>query len=79
MKYALGDTQGTIADYTTSIQLNPKNADAYFNRGFVNRERGEKQKALVDFQESARLYKLQGNTTWFNNAQKRIRELGGSL
>jgi hypothetical protein len=25
------------------------------------------------------LYKLQGNTTWFNNALQRIRELGGSL
>ncbi|BBC24514.1 tetratricopeptide TPR_2 repeat protein [Pseudanabaena sp. ABRG5-3] len=38
-KQRKGDFKGAIADYTASIRLNPKNADAYFNRGFVNRIR----------------------------------------
>ncbi len=32
-KYLRGDYDGAIADYTKAIELNPRNAKAYFNRG----------------------------------------------
>ena len=34
-KYEQGDYQGAIADYTKAIEINPKFALAYFNRGLA--------------------------------------------
>jgi hypothetical protein len=38
---------------------------------------GNKNGALEDYQEAARLYQQQGNTIWYKNSQERIKELGG--
>jgi len=34
--YKLGDYQGALADYNKAIQIDPKDAAAYYNRGNVN-------------------------------------------
>jgi len=34
------------------LKLNPNDADAYFDRGFAYRAKGNKQKAIADFQAS---------------------------
>jgi len=38
---------------------------------------GEKQKALADFREASRLYQQQGKTSDYNDAEDKIRKLGG--
>jgi tetratricopeptide (TPR) repeat protein len=34
-KYQQGNFQGALADYNSAIQINPKNANAYYNRGLL--------------------------------------------
>jgi tetratricopeptide (TPR) repeat protein len=76
-KYALGDKQGAIADYNEAIRIKPDYADAYYNRGNAYQNLGEKQKALADFREASRLYQQQSKTSDYEDAQNRIRSLGG--
>ena len=59
----------------TTIRINPNSANAYYNRGLIKKERGEKQEALADFRKASELYQKQGNTEWYNNALARIKEL----
>ncbi|MBN2021958.1 MAG: trypsin-like peptidase domain-containing protein, partial [Pirellulales bacterium] len=44
-----------IADYTEAIRLDPKNALAYFFRGFAYRHKHEYDSAIADFTEAIRL------------------------
>ena len=38
-----------IRDYTEAIRLDPADHDAYFSRGEAHRDKGETEKAIVDF------------------------------
>ena len=76
-KYNLGDNQGAIVDYDKAIELNPNYAAAYYKRGLAYQKLRENQRALADFREAARLYQQQGNTTWYQKANDRIRQLRG--
>ncbi|MFZ4729268.1 MAG: protein kinase domain-containing protein [Pseudanabaena sp.] len=76
-KKDLGDKQGAIADYKEAIRLNHRLASAYYNRGDTYQNLGEKQKALADFREASSLYQQQGKTSDYNDAEDRIRKLGG--
>ena len=66
----------TLTDYNEAIRLNPNYADAYYNRANRYKQLGEKQKALADYRESARIYQQQGKITDYEDAQNRIKELG---
>jgi len=81
-KYELGDKQGAIIDYTQAIKTNQNwgtssLAATYYNRGDTYQNLGEKQKALADFREASRLYQQQGKTSDYNDAEDKIRKLGG--
>lgn len=44
-----------IADYTKAIRLDPKNAEAYSDRGVAYKEIGQSDKEIADFSEAIRL------------------------
>ena len=44
-----------IADYTEAIRLDPKFAEAYYNRGVAYENKGEYDKAIADYTEAIRL------------------------
>jgi serine/threonine protein kinase len=73
----LGEIQKAIEDYTEAIRIQPCYTNTYTYRGSCYQNLGEKPKALADFQEASRLYKLQGKIDEYNDAQTRIKKLGG--
>ncbi len=54
-KYDAGDYDGTIADYTEALRLNPDYADAYNNRGVAYDQKGDLDAALADYTRSIEL------------------------
>jgi lipoprotein NlpI len=48
-KYENGDFDRAIADYTSVIANDPKNAAAYFNRGLAKHDKGDLEGAIADY------------------------------
>ena len=48
----MGDNDKAIGDYNQAIQMNPKFVQAYCNRGYAYKAKGEFDKALADFDEA---------------------------
>ena len=44
-----GDFDKAIADYTEAIRLDPKYAEAYYNRGCSYGKKGDHDKAITDY------------------------------
>ncbi len=71
------NNEKAIADYTKAINLNPKFANAYNNRGFTYSESGNKQKAIDDFNKAIEIdpnYSTAYNNrgfTYFNLGNKK--------
>ena len=64
-----------LADYNKIIQINPKYAKAYANRGIVMFKKGNKKKAILDLQKAAQLLKSQKNTAHYEEVINKIQEL----
>jgi len=43
---------GEIADYTRALELDPKLADAYYNRGIAKQAKGNVNGAIADFKQT---------------------------
>ncbi len=41
-----------IADYTKAIALDPKLAQAYYNRGYTYEKKGDREQAIADFRKA---------------------------
>ena len=54
-KHKEDDYQGEIDNYTKTIQVNPKNTDAYNNRGLVKDGLGDHHGAMADYNKAVRL------------------------
>ncbi|MGD1021078.1 MAG: tetratricopeptide repeat protein [Verrucomicrobiia bacterium] len=55
VKYARRDLDGAIADYSKAIELDPNFAEAYNNRGQIEKQRGDQARADADFAQAAKL------------------------
>ena len=60
-----GDYYGAIFDYTKAIEIDPKDADAYVNRGYSLRMLKDYDSAIVDFNKALTID--QNNVTAYNN------------
>jgi serine protease Do len=69
---ALFNGQAAIADYTQAIQLNP-DALAYYNRGVVQLNLGNRPAALEDLQKSADIALSQNNQLDYDRAREAIK------
>jgi tetratricopeptide (TPR) repeat protein len=54
-RYALGDKQKAIEDYTQVIKIAPTYTEAYYQRGLVHDEVGNRQAAIEDYIQVIRL------------------------
>ncbi|WP_180274613.1 serine protease [Tychonema bourrellyi] len=50
-----GDNDNTLKDLNEAIKLDPKDAKAYYNRGFVYYKKGDNDNALKDYNEAIKL------------------------
>ena len=46
---AKGDHDRAIADFTKAIEINPHDAEAYYNRGIANQVKGDRDLAIADY------------------------------
>ena len=51
----MGDYEGAIADYTKSIEANPKSSISYLNRGNSKFRKGDKKGACEDWTKAKEL------------------------
>jgi S1-C subfamily serine protease len=76
----LKDKNKALQNYDSAIRIN-RNwgnrsiADAYYRRGLVRLDLGDKKSALGDFQTAADLYSKQGNTTEYQRSLNEIIKL----
>lgn len=54
-KLRTGDLAGALKDYNQAIAQNPKDADAYVNRGIAQDELGQHQAAIADYTKALEL------------------------
>ncbi len=54
-KLRTGDLAGALKDYNQAIAQNPKDADAYVNRGIAQDELGQHQAAIADYAKALEL------------------------
>jgi tetratricopeptide (TPR) repeat protein len=74
------DLDGKIADYDEAIRLNPKNANAYTNRGATHKAKGELDLAIADYDEAIQLNPKNANAyTNRGNARKAKNDLDGAI
>lgn len=52
VRYALGDYDGAIDDFSKTIRQNPKHADAFANRGIARYYRRDYEKAITDYTQA---------------------------
>jgi len=54
-KYNLGDYKGALLDYNKAIELNPKDADYYFNAGVAKILWGQKDSGCMDLSKAGEM------------------------
>ena len=55
VKDYLQDYNGAISDYNKAIEINPNNAEAYYNRGFAKINLGQKDSGCLDLSKAGKL------------------------
>lgn len=55
IRFALGNLDGALVDYDRSIELDSKNPLTFFQRGLIHQQRGDRARAIEDYNEALRL------------------------
>jgi tetratricopeptide (TPR) repeat protein len=73
-----GDLDGAIADFTRAIELDPKDADAYYSRGDARAKKKQYDAALKDTQKAIELNSKDGHyyssLAWYQLFNRKPRE-----
>jgi regulator of sirC expression with transglutaminase-like and TPR domain len=64
-----------VADYNSTLKINPNYAQAYGKRGLARYQLGDKQGAINDLQKAAELFQQQGNTDLSQQALELIKKI----
>ncbi len=51
----ISEANKAIADFSSAILINPKDADAYYNRGSIYMQQGDNTQAVADFEKTLNL------------------------
>jgi len=74
-----GNLQAALDNYTQALNLNPSYGDAYFNRGIVRSQVGDRQGAVADLRAAANFYFEQGNLASYQQAKDMSRQIHESM
>ncbi len=74
----LKDSRSALADINRSIQLNPQNANAYLVRGLVHNSVANRDRAMSDLRQAAKLAQQQGDQKTYQNANAALKQLGSN-
>ncbi|MCA2666506.1 MAG: tetratricopeptide repeat protein [Microcystis sp. M079S1] len=66
-----------LADYTNAIDINPNLAQAYLGRGLLYAILGQTEKAKIDLQQAAILFRQQNNMAAYEKVMQLLQQLGG--
>ncbi len=79
-KYDAGDYYGAISDYSKAIEINPRHASAYYNRGTIKgKELGDYYGAIADYNKSIEINPMDADAYRNRGLSKEyIRDLKGA-
>jgi tetratricopeptide (TPR) repeat protein len=77
--HELGDDLNALSDFDRAVQLNPRDANIYFHRAGARYGLGDEPGTIQDLQLAAKLFRSQGNTKGYQQAQNLIRQLQHSV
>lgn len=70
----MGKYEAALTDFNHALELNPKLAEAYGNRGLAYKAMGQVEKAIADFE---RVLELTDNPQLRQTAEQQLHELRG--
>ncbi|MBO3458983.1 tetratricopeptide repeat protein [Aetokthonos hydrillicola Thurmond2011] len=77
--HELGDDLNAVSDFDRAIELNPRDANSYFHRAGARYGLGDQPGTIQDLQLAAKLFRAQGNTKGYQQAQNLIKQLQHSV
>ncbi|WP_066029892.1 tetratricopeptide repeat protein [Microcystis aeruginosa] len=66
-----------LSDYNKAIEINPNDAKAYLGRGGLYAILGQPEKAKIDLQQAAILFRQQNNMAAYEKVMQLLQQLGG--
>ncbi len=66
-----------LSDFSKAIEINPNYANAYLGRGGLYAILGQPEKAKIDLQQAAILFRQQENMATYEKVMQLLQQLGG--
>jgi tetratricopeptide (TPR) repeat protein len=81
-KYSLNDFTGAMADYNIAIRAEGTridNATTFYNRAVLKKVLNDREGAIQDFREAAKLYKQGGKIEYYQNSLNQLQKMNATL